>query len=183
MRREGWSKARIWGGGRGQRGLVGHESGCGSFSGPADHVARAWVQHVCSHAPLLPLRVASGLAQQTLNVHSDDPRTYLYGLDHSRMPRLMIHFGTPHSGNSGGTDASQLSSHAVGEEDPRVDAVPPRGTKYYDSSHNRYALDGRNPNSYSESSGSWDVTIDLGLLSDLCSAGFVTCPPKTRPGS
>ena len=91
-------------------------------------------------------------ARQTLAEHAGDRRAPLYTARAARgRRRPTSRCGTPPSASCvrDGHDP-QLSAHAVGQEDPRVDREPARSpATTLIHLNNKYALDGRDPNSYS----------------------------------
>lgn len=147
---EGWSKARIWGGGRGQReGWWGMSKNAEAF---LDQIItwRELGYNMCAHLPLydryesLPAWVQDSLAR-----HKNDPRPYLYGLDQfenadthdpiwNAAQRQLKREGRLHNylrmlwgkkileWTRSSEDALDIMIHL----------------------NNKYALDGRNPNSY-----------------------------------
>ena len=107
---------------------------------------------MCTHWPSYD-RYASlpDWAGETLENHANDPRPFVYGVnefEHARTHDPL--WNAAQRTTQTGRAASQLSSYGVGEEDTRVDTVA--GTHALDVMihlNNKYALDGRNPNSYS----------------------------------
>jgi len=117
MDHEGWSKNRIWPGGRGQReGWWGMSRSAESF---LDQLItwRELGYNMCAHMPLYDrYESLPAWAQESLDRHRNDPRPYLYGWSGSRTPKPMITMERRTNPTEARGKASQLPSHVVGKK-------------------------------------------------------------------
>ena len=153
--REGWTPARAGARAtrRQARGLVGHARERRGVPRRARHVARARLQRLRAprRTTTATSRCPAGRARRS-SAHARDPRDRtvytLEQLERRRDARPAVERRAAQLRARG--PHPQLPAHAVGQEDPRV--VAARRATALDALielNNKYALDGRDPNSYS----------------------------------
>jgi deoxyribodipyrimidine photo-lyase len=150
MKREGWSRNRVFSQGRGQReGWWGVSRHAESF---LDQLItwRELGYNACAHLPDYELYESlPAWAQQTLDTHRSDARTHLYGLDRfenaethdplwNAAQRQLLREGRLHN------YLRMLWGKKILEWTP----CPEEALNIMIHLNNKYALDGRNPNSY-----------------------------------
>jgi deoxyribodipyrimidine photo-lyase len=148
---EGWSKARIWDGGRGQReGWWGMSRNTESF---LDQLItwRELGYNMCTHLPHYDRYEAlPAWAQETLDRHRNDPRTYLYGLD--QLENAETHDPLWNASQRQLVRDGRLHNYLRmlwGKKILEWTRSPEEALDIMVHLNNKYALDGRNPNSYS----------------------------------
>jgi deoxyribodipyrimidine photo-lyase len=147
---EGWSKARTWGGGRGQReGWWGMSQNAESF---LDQLItwRELGYNMCTHLPLYDrYKSLPAWAKETLDRHRKDPRPYLYGLD--QFENADTHDPIWNAAQRQLKGEGRLHNYLRmlwGKKILEWTRSPEDALDIMIHLNNKYALDGRNPNSY-----------------------------------
>ena len=151
MDREGWSKNRIWPGGRGQReGWWGMSRSAEAF---LDQLItwRELGYNMCAHMPLYDrYESLPAWAQESLDRHRKDPRPYLYGLE--RFEDAETHDPLWNAAQRQLRKEGRLHNYLRmlwGKKILEWTRSPEEALDIMIHLNNKYALDGRNPNSYS----------------------------------
>ena len=149
MDHEGWSKNRIWPGGRGQReGWWGMSRNAESF---LDQLItwRELGYNMCAHLPLYDrYESLPAWAQESLDRHRNDPRPYLYGLD--RFENAETHDPLWNAAQMQLKREGRLHNYLRmlwGKKILEWTRSPEDALDIMIHLNNKYALDGRNPNS------------------------------------
>lgn len=147
---EKWSKSRIWGGGRGQReGWWGMSRDAESF---LDQIItwRELGYNMCVHSPIYDQYGSlPRWAKETLEVHADDPRSHLYSLD--RLECAGTHDPLWNAAQTQLKREGRLHNYLRmlwGKKILEWTRTPQDALDLMIHFNNKYALDGRNPNSY-----------------------------------
>ncbi len=147
---EEWSKSRILGCGRGQReGWWGISQNAESF---LDQIVtwRELGYNMCAHLSLYDrYESLSDWARQTLEKHENDPRPYLYGLD--QFERAETHDPLWNAAQRQLRTEGRLHNYLRmlwGKKILEWTWSPREALNLMIHLNNKYALDGRNPNSY-----------------------------------
>jgi deoxyribodipyrimidine photo-lyase len=150
MDHEGWSKNRIWPGGRGQReGWWGINQHAESF---LDQLItwRELGYNASAHLPFYDrYESLPAWAQQTLDKHRSDPRPYLYGL--ARFENAETHDPLWNAAQMQLKREGQLHNYLRmlwGKKILEWSRSPEDALDIMIHLNNKYALDGRNPNSF-----------------------------------
>lgn len=151
MRREGWSRNRIFPQGQGQReGWWGMSRHAESF---LDQLItwRELGYNACAHLPLYDrYESLPPWARDTLDIHRSDPQTYLYGLD--QFENTETHDPLWNAAQRQLRREGRLHNYLRmlwGKKILEWTRSPEEGLDAMIHLNNKYALDGRNPNSYS----------------------------------
>ncbi len=150
MDHEGWSKNRIWPGGRGQReGWWGMSRSAESF---LDQLItwRELGYNMCAHMPLYDrYESLPAWAQESLDRHRNDPRPYLYGLE--RFENAETHDPLWNAAQRQLKREGRLHNYLRmlwGKKILEWTRSPEAALDIMIHLNNKYALDGRNPNSF-----------------------------------
>ncbi len=150
MDHEGWSKNRIWPGGRGQReGWWGMRGSAESF---LDQLItwRELGYNMCAHMPLYDrYESLPAWAQESLDRHRNDSRPYLYGLE--RFENAETHDPLWNAAQMQLKREGQLHNYLRmlwGKKILEWSRSPEDALDIMIHLNNKYALDGRNPNSF-----------------------------------
>ena len=121
-------------------------------------------------------------AQRTLAAHAGDRRAHRYSRDDFAAAAPTTRCGTPPSASSPARARSTTTCGCCGARNPRVVPEPREALDVMIELNDRWALDGRDPNS---SGIPWclGATTGRGGRSARSSARCATCPRPTRPGS
>jgi deoxyribodipyrimidine photo-lyase len=149
--REGWSRNRIFPQGRGQReGWWGISPNAEAF---VDQLItwRELGYNMCNHLPLYDrYESLPAWAQETMDRHRDDPRPYLYCLDH--FESADTHDPMWNAAQRQLRREGRLHNYlrmVWGKKMLKWTRSPEEALNIMIHLNNKYALDGRNPNSYS----------------------------------
>lgn len=150
MSREGWSRNRIFPQGRGQReGWWGMSQHAESF---LDQLItwRELGYNMCAHLPRYDrYESLPAWARDTLDIHRSDPRTYLYGLD--QFESADTHDPLWNAAQRQLKREGRLQNYLRmlwGKKILEWTRSPEEALDIMIHLNNKYALDGRNPNSY-----------------------------------
>jgi deoxyribodipyrimidine photo-lyase len=149
--REGWSRNRIFPQGRGRReGWWGMSRNAEAF---LDQLItwRELGYNACAHLPLYDrYESLPAWARDTLDIHRSDPRTYLYGLD--QFENAETHDPLWNAAQRQLWREGRLHNYLRmlwGKKILEWTRAPEEALNIMIRLNNKYALDGRNPNSYS----------------------------------
>jgi len=133
----------------------------------------AGLQHVPAETRLRPVPFLATWAQQTLNDHEGDQRRYVYRLE--EFERAQTHDPLWNAAQEQLLQEGRIHNYlrmVWGKKILEWTSSPHEALEIMIELNNKYGLDGRDPNSYTESCGSWAGMTGLGDRNDRSSARY-----------